>query len=562
MRKVHALLVLASAATIGLAQSPLTTSFAGGNSGNAQGGIYFDLQVNTTITITQIDFNSDPVAVGIPVGSAGTMSVWLGPTTYLNNIANTSLWTIVASAPVTVQAVGTPTTGVLSTPFALGPGNYGVAMQSQGFNWEYTNGVTCTSTTVPGSCSNSLFSNAELTLRGGAAQNAFLTNPAFTPRVFNGSIHYTIGGTPIAVASQQKYGLGCYGRWTSYFEDHPNSVGFDLDNTTVEHIFAGSHYAQVQVGATAFTPPGAGAPAATFLSGDNSVLATAVLGAAALPFPILYPQAGLAGVANDLEITSEGYIIPLPTAGVPSGLTVDTTPTSAELLNGPERWAPHWKNMNPTAGGNVTVENLGGTALVVSYNGVNDNGATSTFQVVFHQGGNVEYRYGIMSHVGGGSFPVVMGLSQGGGALSRGNLDVSAAMPFPMHAVDNAPLDVSLDNRPILGSNPNWVVSGYSQGTTPTVLGARILSFTQFDPGLPLAPLGMPGCNQFVGLDSTSVFFTAGPTTTFPFINGGIPNLPAFNGVLVFGQVATFTSGYNGLGVIASNGLRLLLGTL
>jgi hypothetical protein len=570
MRNVLATLFAASAATLGLAQSPLTTAFAGGNSGNVGGGLYFDLQILTTVTLTQIDINSTLAA-----GTALNFEVHLGPTTYVGNTASAALWAPVATASGTLSGLGVPSVGVLTpiaplTDITLAPGNYGVALRALGHDWAYTNGVTCTSTTVPGSCANSLFNRTEMILRAGAAQNAFLTGGVFSPRIINCNIHYTPPvGNPIAVASQQKYGDGCYGRWTSFYEHTPNPIGLDIGNvpanpsgvTTITFGFAGATY-NVSAGGTAFTPPTT--PPIVLANGNTIFTATSALGAA-LPVTILYPSAGAVGFANDLDISPDGYILPT------TGTLNDNTPTVAEFLAGAARWAPLWKNLDPILGGSMHIEVEAGTgALVVTWNAVrNDNvlltGGTTTnsFQVAFYNTGNVEYRFAGMSQEGGGTLPIIMGLTQGAGALDRGNLDISGSLPFSTSTVDNEPLSVELSARPVLGSAPNWIVTGYSQGTSPTNIGARILSFTQFNPGLPLGGLGMPGCFQFVGLDSTAVFFTLGnPTSTFPFIPGGIPNLPAFNGVLVFGQAATFTSGYNPLGVITSNGLRLQLGTL
>ncbi|MCC6783709.1 MAG: hypothetical protein IT457_12775, partial [Planctomycetes bacterium] len=51
MRTLTLLSALALSAAA-LAQSPLNTLAGGTNQGNVGGGIYFDLQINTTVTIT------------------------------------------------------------------------------------------------------------------------------------------------------------------------------------------------------------------------------------------------------------------------------------------------------------------------------------------------------------------------------------------------------------------------------------------------------------------------------------------------------------------------------
>jgi hypothetical protein len=53
------------------------------------------------------------------------------------------------------------------------------------------------------------------------------------------------------------------------------------------------------------------------------------------------------------------------------------------------------------------------------------------------------------------------------------------------------------------------------------------------------------------------LFVVGGPSATVVF---NIPNNPAFVGIHVFAQSATFSAGFNALGVIASNGMDLGVG--
>ena len=259
MRKL-AILALSALASTALAQSPLTTLTGGTNGGNVGGGLYFDLQVNTTVTLTQLTFLTGAATAA---GSNAFVDIYLGPSTYLNNVTNASLWTLVGSTvPATVVA-GSQTVTANITPVpqiaavTLAPGTYGIALKSNNHSHGYTNGVTCTSSTIPGSCSNSLFSNTELTLRAGAAQNAFLTGGVFTPRIFNGSIAYTLGGTPITFAQRQPYGNGCYARYRSFYEFMPSTAtGQDLSNTSFLMVYDGSgnRYSAIVGGTTPIVP--------------------------------------------------------------------------------------------------------------------------------------------------------------------------------------------------------------------------------------------------------------------------------------------------------------------
>jgi hypothetical protein len=540
-----------------IAQSPLATLTGGTNLGNTGGGLYFNLQVNTTITINRIDTLCGN-AVGQGTGPA-VLEIYLGPQTYVGNVQNPALWALVGTANGTT-GINTVANFVLSQPFALAPGNYGVALKSQAivtapnvqWGFGYTNGVTCTSTTVPGACTNSLFSNAELTLRAGAAQNAFLTGGVFTPRIFNGAIHYTLGGTPVAIAAWENYGDGCNKRRTSFNELFPNPGSIDVANTTVTMGINGSSGYDVVAGGTPYTAPSITAGVGTFATGDAFVLASTVLGGP-LPFQILHPDGvgGLA-VASDLEINADGFILPVV------GSQPWSAPTVPGFNSGAARWAPHWKNMNVVAGGNITVEIEALTgALVVSWNGVNDNTTTSTFQVAFSATGSVEYRYQTMSILGGGGFPCLIGWTPG--ASLNNEVDVSVP-PFSTQGTDNQEITQEMNNRPRLGTTPSFVASNLSGAP----FGASLLSFLQINPGFDLGAFGMPGCLQHVGIPGVDagvaqIVFPVGGQLTQAF---PIPNTIAFNNLLVFAQTAAFAAGQNPIGVIWSNGTRMTVGSL
>jgi len=199
---------------------------------------------------------------------------------------------------------------------------------------------------------------------------------------------------------------------------------------------------------------------------------------------------------------------------------------------------------------------------VVRAHGVAHVGAAanvSNFQLAIFSSGDIEMRWGAMVTGTGGTNPLLVGWTPGGGVVNPGDVDISAlTTAFTTGPTDNPPLDLALSARPQLGTSPGFVTSNIPAGT---FLGALLLSFGQVNPGLDLAFLGAPKCKQYVDLLSavSSVFVVAGTSSTFNF---PIPNLPAYNGQLLFGESATFTAGYNSLGVIASNGVRLVIGSL
>jgi hypothetical protein len=79
------------------------------------------------------------------------------------------------------------------------------------------------------------------------------------------------------------------------------------------------------------------------------------------------------------------------------------------------------------------------------------------------------------------------------------------------------------------------------------------------DPGIDLASNGMARCRQYVDLDVSRIFLVSGAIVSVP---QAIPNSPSFAGVHVHCQAATFSPGFDPLGVISSNGLTLVLDVL
>lgn len=85
---------------------------------------------------------------------------------------------------------------LLSSPIILTQDPYGIQLKANGFGHAYTNG----------NCANRTYSNAELTLSAGAAQNTQYSAP-FTPRVFNGALYDNLSGGNYASVSS--FGAGC-----------------------------------------------------------------------------------------------------------------------------------------------------------------------------------------------------------------------------------------------------------------------------------------------------------------------------------------------------------------
>jgi hypothetical protein len=109
-------------------------------------------------------------------------------------------------------------------------------------------------------------------------------------------------------------------------------------------------------------------------------------------------------------------------------------------------------------------------------------------------------------------------------------------------------------NRPLLGSSWTLDLTGLLPGAA---LGLTMVGLQ--NPNLPLDSFGAPACVQLQDAISVAALPLPLPLGT-PAYGLSIPANPAFLGVAVYVQGATFTSGVNALGLTASNAIRGVLG--
>ncbi len=530
----------AAFAAAALAQSPLTTTYAGGNGLGAGATIYFDLVVAAPITLTQIDVNSSSAA-----GTTGSIDVRWCNGTYVGNDANAAAWTLGGSGPAVVTAPGAATPVTIS-PFTLVPGNYGMAITYNVIGMNYSNGV---GTTVPGSGANQTYSTSELTLLAGAsAGGAPGTAICCQPRVFNGSLYYNVAGGGGTVAQRTSYGAGCYNKASSLYEDFTSSAAFDLANSGVSFLFNGAGYV-VLPGITQYVAPSATATALT-LTDDSET-------SVALTSPLVYPG----GTTSALQVCSNGFV------SVAAGNGVTYTPAVPAHLNAVQTAWRNWHDYNPgaTGSGAVKFEEANGIAYV-TWDGVYDFGGTSaasanTFQFQFElTTGNVHLVFQTISAGGNGR---LVGYSPGGASIDPGNTDLSVVLPssIPLGAVDQLPLSLTASARPLIGTTFN-LVTGNATGTN---LGVNFLGFNQIPaPGLDLGVLGAPGCAALIDV-STAIGNLIGNlglpgvslSVAFP-----LPNSTAILGQHVYSQSIWLDATQNAFGALTSNGLDLLVGNV
>ena len=537
MRFMLPLAAMIAAASL-VAQSPLTTVYAGGNGLGAGSTIYFNVVVNAPLTFTQIDVNSSSA-----LGTPGTIEVRWCNSTYVGNDSIPTAWTLGGSGSVTAAGSNVPTACTLS-PFTLPPGNYGMAVTFVGVGQNYTNG---NGTTVPGTGTNQTYSTNELQLLAGASTGG---SPALgtgaiccNPRVFNGSLYYSIGGSG-TVATRTSYGQGCYTKKASVYENFATSAAFDLANSAISMLPGGGGYVLLP-GISPYIAPSAAATALALTDDSETTVA----------LPIPFPHS--TGITSQLAVCSNGYV------SIATGNGTGFTPTPATMLAAPQTgwWAQHDYNPAAVGSGQVKFEMVG-TLACVTWDGVYDYGGTSaasanTFQFQFDcASGAVHIVFGAMSTAGNGR---LVAYSAGGASMDPGSTDLSVALPSTIVLVgsDMAPLTMAASGRPVTGTSFNLVTSNIQPGT---VIGATILSFTQINPGIDLGFLGAPGCSQLVSPDTTVVFVSAGASSySQPF---AIPNSPGYVGLVLYVQSAAFTSGLNSLGAVMSNGLALGVGNL
>jgi hypothetical protein len=78
--------------------------------------------------------------------------------------------------------------------------------------------------------------------------------------------------------------------------------------------------------------------------------------------------------------------------------------------------------------------------------------------------------------------------------------------------------------------------------------------------GISLAPLGAPGCSQYLASIGTSLLFLT-PTTAPASVALAIPNNAGLVGMTLAAQSLLLTPGVNALGALTSNGLCIGVGS-
>ncbi len=349
-----------------------------------------------------------------------------------------------------------------------------------------------------------------------------------------------------ACAAAVPYGEGCVGRYGSVYQHFVTTPSIDLANSAFRLLFSGSNYVLLPSSAT-FVAPSA---AATNLNLTDDSETTISLAA-----PLSHPG----GTTATLNVCSNGHV-----SVASNNASQDYTPSPVELLNWPNATWAVWRDLIPNATSNVWFEHVGGIAIVtwlnlVGYAGQTPGSTPSTFQLQFELAtGHVDFVFGnldttsVSTWNNGAGDGWVVGFSPAGPSLESGNRDLTAAVPatVTLYANEVAPLAIAASGSPGAGTSISLLTTNVPAGSP---FGAVLLGFQKFDPGLPLAGIGMNGCFRYTDGAASLLFLPTGSTGTVAL---AIPNFP---GVSIHTQSVVFAPsvGLTTLGAIASGGLSL-----
>jgi hypothetical protein len=507
--------VLSTAALL-TAQSPLTTTFAGGN---GQSGNMFDVGAILPVVVTGFDINLTGTA------DIEIYTLNFPNTSYLPSINTAGDWTLAGSAAGVVGAgAGVPTTVPITLAVPINPG------EIQAFYVTTTNGTLAYTN---GTAAGALFaSNSDIEFfEGSGVAYPFTAN--FIPRVFNGNIYYSIGSG--SAASNQAYGLACGGSAVgdgTFYEQYDAANPVDIANTSYTLNWSGNEYV-VTPGASAFYLP----TSANIGLGDDVVVTVA------MPFPLPTP----AGVLNNIFLGSNGYI------GFQSGLPGDFTESVAELLSQQMRLAFFWDDLEPNASGSVTTELDGSGIFHITFTDVPEWGTTNlnTIQISLSPSGTIELKYGSI-----GSSTGIVGFSTGNGATDPGATDLTSALPLVVTTGVFVPnLTLAGATRPVTGTNWDLVTNGIDavSPASITFFGDRLAAGV----ALPTIGINAPGCeanisNLFGNLAGVNVGGSS--TVSIP-----VPNVPALVGAQLSAQSLGLSLS-NPANIVVSNGVEGTVG--
>jgi PKD repeat protein len=153
----------------------LQTTFAGGNGSN---GNMFDIVAINEVTVTSFDGNLD--------AGNGDVHIYYKTGTYVGFETNQAAWTFVGTTSVTSSGSGSATSIPIPVNITIPAGQtYAFYIHAENGN-DYTNGS---------GAGNIYVSDANIQILEGCGKgNPLFTGDTYSPRVFNGIVHYSYAG--------------------------------------------------------------------------------------------------------------------------------------------------------------------------------------------------------------------------------------------------------------------------------------------------------------------------------------------------------------------------------
>ena len=272
-----------------------------------------------------------------------------------------------------------------------------------------------------------------------------------------------------------------------------------------------------------------------------------------------------------IRISADGVIeIFNPTQPTSPFLPFNPPYEASDLLANSRQAIYAWTDLQIAAaggGGNVYLEEFNGSTsgtIRVTYDNVSGQGTSggNTFQITLGVSGpnwifspnsfslnSFSITFGSLSS--NNPEPWVVGYSPAGPRPDPGPTDLSALGSGSLLLSDQDVVIALDSNAPQLGASWNVALSGFG----PYPLGFLFFGDTAYNPGIPLAPIGVPGCSAYTNGNLSAMTVPMSGSAGTVAIQ--IPNSPALSGARLACQATAPSS----LAPIAtSNGLDVTVG--
>ncbi|HXI29026.1 MAG TPA: hypothetical protein VNG89_11395, partial [Vicinamibacterales bacterium] len=354
-----------------------------------------------------------------------------------------------------------------------------------------------------------------------------------------------------------QFGDGCYFHPQAFYQDFlPSLATPNLANTGIQMIpLTPNNYVVVPTASTivpptstsiTLSPPTAGSSGAG--NWDDAYLVQAL--------PFTFPYAG--GSTSVISIGSNGYIFLNSESSTSFDVSGASYGSIGTFRDHQGRICPFFHDLDPTVGGGIFYEpdtSPTPSFVTITWQNLQEFGvstALNTFQLKLNSSGLVEINYGALANTSAGN-DAIAGFTPGNGARLPPPQNLVATMPF-QSGDGSIPPVLGLSARPVLGTSTNLVTTNITAGT---LFVFQVTGFGTIPAGVNLAPIGMPGCFQYVvPVSSLLLPVIGGQSSTSIFI----PNVPSFAGTVVSSQAAPLTAGLNAAGILASNGVCMKIG--